>query len=493
MKTIIEPFRIKSVEPIRMTTRRAAARATCARRRLQPLPHPVRRRHHRPAHRLGHRRDEQRAVGRHHARRRVVRRRRQLLPLPRGRSSEITGLHNVLPTHQGRASERILVEVMIGPGHAGAERSCPTTRTSTRPAPTSSTAARRRSTCSPTEGRGPRTRAPVQGQHRHRARSSACSTSAGDDVPFVMVTVTCNSNGGQPVSLENLRAVRAIVRPLRQAALPRRLPLRRERLVHQAARARPGRPRRRGTSPARCSTSPTARRSPPRRTAWSTSAACCCCATTRRFRRAGEPAHPDRGLRDLRRPGRPRPRGDGRRASTRCSTRTTCATASAPSSTSASSSAARRRRDRRAAGRSRDLHRRGRVLPAHPARASSRDRRVACALYEHGGVRSCEIGSVMMGEHAAMELVRLAIPRRTYTQSHIDYVVEVVLELATRGARRCGASASSRSRRRCGTSRRGSHADSRRRRHDESEGDDAMKKRMPGPSRTRSRWSSRCA
>ncbi len=57
---------------------------------------------------------------------------------------------------------------------------------------------------------------------------------------------------------------------------------------------------------------------------------------------------------------------------------------------------------------------------------------LAVALYEAGGVRSCEIGSVMFGRHpdgsespAAMELVRLAIPRRTYTQSHIDYVIEV--------------------------------------------------------------------
>ena len=57
---------------------------------------------------------------------------------------------------------------------------------------------------------------------------------------------------------------------------------------------------------------------------------------------------------------------------------------------------------------------------------------LAVALYEAGGVRGCEIGTVMFGKQAdgseraaAMDLVRLAIPRRTYTQSHIDYVIEV--------------------------------------------------------------------
>jgi tryptophanase len=62
---------------------------------------------------------------------------------------------------------------------------------------------------------------------------------------------------------------------------------------------------------------------------------------------------------------------------------------------------------------------------------------LAVALYEGGGVRGCEIGSVMFGRHsdgsespAPMELVRLAIPRRTYTQSHIDYVIEVCAEVA---------------------------------------------------------------
>lgn len=62
---------------------------------------------------------------------------------------------------------------------------------------------------------------------------------------------------------------------------------------------------------------------------------------------------------------------------------------------------------------------------------------LAVALYEIGGIRACEIGSVMFGMQtdgseiaAAMELVRLAIPRRTYTQSHADYLIEVFEELA---------------------------------------------------------------
>lgn len=59
---------------------------------------------------------------------------------------------------------------------------------------------------------------------------------------------------------------------------------------------------------------------------------------------------------------------------------------------------------------------------------------LAVALYQLGGVRGCEIGTVMFGQQAdgsekpaTMDLVRLAIPRRTYTQSHIDYVIEVCL------------------------------------------------------------------
>ncbi len=70
-------------------------------------------------------------------------------------------------------------------------------------------------------------------------------------------------------------------------------------------------------------------------------------------------------------------------------------------------------------------------IPAHeyPGQA------LACEIYLAGGIRSCEIGSVMFGktdpasgdfQPAKLEMVRLAIPRRVYTQSHIDYVVECI-------------------------------------------------------------------
>ena len=76
-------------------------------------------------------------------------------------------------------------------------------------------------------------------------------------------------------------------------------------------------------------------------------------------------------------------------------------------------------------------------IPPHEYPAQS----LAVELYRAGGVRGVEIGTVMFGRPdpgggpdtpAAMELVRLAIPRRTYTQSHIDYVGEVVIDVANR-------------------------------------------------------------
>ena len=54
---------------------------------------------------------------------------------------------------------------------------------------------------------------------------------------------------------------------------------------------------------------------------------------------------------------------------------------------------------------------------------------LAAELYLEGGIRSAEIGTLMFGAAAKMDLVRLAIPRRVYTQSHIDYVVEIILDV----------------------------------------------------------------
>ncbi len=66
---------------------------------------------------------------------------------------------------------------------------------------------------------------------------------------------------------------------------------------------------------------------------------------------------------------------------------------------------------------------------------------LSIALYREGGIRGCEIGTVMFGlrpdgteSPASMDLVRMAIPRRTYTQSHVDYVIEVVRHVASRAS-----------------------------------------------------------
>ncbi|RCK76691.1 MAG: Tryptophanase [Ignavibacteriae bacterium] len=63
---------------------------------------------------------------------------------------------------------------------------------------------------------------------------------------------------------------------------------------------------------------------------------------------------------------------------------------------------------------------------------------IVCELYLHAGIRAVEIGSIMFGKYdkntgkhipPKMELVRLALPRRVYTQSHVDYVIEAIIEI----------------------------------------------------------------
>ncbi len=73
----------------------------------------------------------------------------------------------------------------------------------------------------------------------------------------------------------------------------------------------------------------------------------------------------------------------------------------------------------------------GRMLP-HIPKHEFPGQALAVELYRHAGIRSVEIGSAMFGANAQHELLRLAIPRRVYTQSHIDYVVEAILEINER-------------------------------------------------------------
>jgi tryptophanase len=77
----------------------------------------------------------------------------------------------------------------------------------------------------------------------------------------------------------------------------------------------------------------------------------------------------------------------------------------------------------------------------HVPRSAYPGQALAIELYRHGGIRSVEIGSVMFGRrdptsgretYAAHELLRLAIPRRVYTKSQIDYVVEAILAIHAR-------------------------------------------------------------
>jgi tryptophanase len=70
----------------------------------------------------------------------------------------------------------------------------------------------------------------------------------------------------------------------------------------------------------------------------------------------------------------------------------------------------------------------GAFLPGVPA-AHFPGQALACALYLAEGIRSCEVGSVMFGERATKELVRFAFPRRVYTQAHMDRVIEGVAEV----------------------------------------------------------------
>lgn len=418
MKTIIEPFRIKTVEPLRMTTheereailREAAFNPFLIRARdvLIDLLTDSGTGAMSSEQWAGVMRADESYAGAesffrfHDALRRI------------------TGFDHVLPTHQGRASERLLFEllggeVLVVPNNAHFD----TTR-----ANVEHSGARAVNLPIP-EAAQPQSRHPFKGNMDVAALEALIAEVGRERVPLVMVTITNNSGGGQPVSLENLRAVRRVCD---RHGLP---------LFLDACRFAEN--------------------------AW--------------FIRAREPGQGGRPVGDIVRD--VFDLADG-------------ATISAKKDGMVNIGGVLLLRDRalfqRAsnlliltegyvtygglAGRDLEAMAQGFVEVLEPDYLAYRIRSteylgerlraagiqiveppgghavyidarafcphipperfpgqaVVCGLYRTGGIRSCEIGSVMFGGAGrpapAMELVRLAIPRRVYTQSHMDYVAE---------------------------------------------------------------------
>jgi tryptophanase len=345
---------------------------------------------------------------------------------------ELFPFEHVIPTHQGRAAERILFSVLGGAGKVIPNN----THFDTTRANIEFTGAEAVDLPIP-EGRDPSALHPFKGNMDAGALDGLLAARAGD-VPVVFVTITNNSGGGQPVSMENLRAVRAVCD---RHGVP---------LFLDACRFAEN--------------------------AW--------------FIREREDAYGDRNVADIVR--EMASLADGMTMSAkkdplaniggwlamhddeladRCRTLEILTEgfptygglagrdleAIAQGLTEAVDHDYLRYRARSTAYLGDGLVEGGmpvfqpfgghavyidaRALLSHLSPLEYPGQALAVELYAAGGIRGCEIGTVMFGrkpdgteEPAAMDLVRLAVPRRTYTQSHVDYVIEVAGMVAERAS-----------------------------------------------------------
>ncbi len=424
-KTIIEPFRIKSVEPIRFTTREERVRLL-AEAGYNPF---LLRAEHVLIDLLTD--SGTGAMSKH-----------QWAGMMRGDESyagadsfyrfesavrDITGLATIIPTHQGRAAERILFSTILKRGDIVPNNThFDTTRANIEACGASAL------DLPVPEGRQPALRAPFKG-NLDLAALKRCLAENPGKVPLVMITVTNNSGGGQPVSLANLRGAQAICRqhgvPLfldccrfaenawfikqREPEFADRTPLEIARMMFACADGATMSAKKDGMAniggflalndPAwaeRCKTNLILTEGFP---TYGGLAGYDLEALAVGFYEALDEDYLRYRIRSieylgdlLTKNGIPIVQPTGGHAVY------IDAKAMLPH------------------------------IPPHafPAWALS------CALYLEGGVRGVEIGSVMFGRQpdgtekpAAMELVRLAFPRRVYTQSHVDYLGEVILHV----------------------------------------------------------------
>jgi tryptophanase len=345
---------------------------------------------------------------------------------------ELFPFRHVIPTHQGRAAESILFSVLGGPGKAIPNN----THFDTTRANVEFSGAEAVDLVIP-EAHDPASLHPFKGNMDLEALDAFLTERAGD-VPVVFVTITNNSGGGQPVSLENLRGVRAVCDrhgvPLFLDAcrfaenawfIREREPGQGERAVADIVRE---------LASLADGMTMSAKKDPLANIGgW---LACNDGELADRCRNLeilteGFPTYGGLAGRDLE--------------------------AIAQGLTEAVDHDYLRYRIRSTAYLGDGLRRVGmpvvqpfgghavyidaRALLPHVPPLEYPGQAVAAELYLAGGVRSVEIGTVMFGRApdgsespAPMELVRLAIPRRTYTQSHIDYVIEVGAEVVQRAA-----------------------------------------------------------
>ena len=201
MKTIIEPFRIKAVEPIRLTTREEreallqAADFNLFRIRAEDVIIDLLTDSGTSAMSAlqwsGVMRGDESYAGA-----------RSWYVLEESVRT-LTGFEHILPTHQGRASERILFELVGGSGKVvPGNGHFDTTRANIEHS------GARAVDLPIAEGRDPRSRHPFKGNMDVGALQRLIAQVGAARIPLVMLTVTNNSGGGQPVSMENIRAVR---------------------------------------------------------------------------------------------------------------------------------------------------------------------------------------------------------------------------------------------------------------------------------------------